>query len=184
MHNPKWMTWVPPAASGPRCPTSMWPRPSRNRASSMCPSSPWAPSTRWTPLREILEAHQGGHGHHGPQPDRRPPAHQEVRGRPPGGRHPCIKCMRCHDSTVYGHHFQCSVNPTAGLENSIAHLVQPVERVKKVAVVGGGPASMKAALVAKERGHQVTLFEAAKASWAACSTRQATSPSNIRSRIT
>ena len=73
---------------------------------------------------------------------------------------PCIKCMRCHDSTVYGHHFQCSVNPTAGLENSIAHLVQPVERIKKVAVVGGGPAGMKAALVAQERGHQVTLFEA------------------------
>ena len=46
MHNPKWMTWFTPAASGPRCPTSMWPRPSRNRASSMCPSSPWAPSTR------------------------------------------------------------------------------------------------------------------------------------------
>ncbi len=72
---------------------------------------------------------------------------------------PCIKCMRCHDSTVYGHHFQCSVNPTAGLENTIDRLVQPVERVKKVAVIGGGPAGMKAAVVACDRGHQVTLFE-------------------------
>ena len=72
---------------------------------------------------------------------------------------PCIKCMRCHDSTVYGHHFQCSVNPTAGLENSISHLVQPVVKSKKVAVIGGGPAGMKAAMVACDRGHQVTLFE-------------------------
>ena len=72
---------------------------------------------------------------------------------------PCIKCMRCHDSTVYGHHFQCSVNPTAGLENSISHLIQPVVKSKKVAVIGGGPAGMKAAMVACDRGHQVTLFE-------------------------
>ncbi len=73
---------------------------------------------------------------------------------------PCIKCMRCHDSTVYGHHFQCSVNPTAGLENNIGKMIRPVERVKRVAIVGGGPAGMKAALVAAKRGHEVTLFEA------------------------
>lgn len=73
---------------------------------------------------------------------------------------PCIKCMRCHDSTVYGHHFQCAVNPTAGLEASLRKLVQEPGECKKVAIIGGGPAGMKAACVASDRGHQVTLFEA------------------------
>lgn len=73
---------------------------------------------------------------------------------------PCIKCMRCHDSTVYGHHFQCAVNPTAGLEASLRKLVQEPVECKKVAIIGGGPAGMKAACVASDRGHQVTLFEA------------------------
>lgn len=73
---------------------------------------------------------------------------------------PCIKCMRCHDSTVYGHHFQCAVNPTAGLEASLNKLVQEPGECKKVAIIGGGPAGMKAACVAADRGHQVTLFEA------------------------
>ena len=72
---------------------------------------------------------------------------------------PCIKCMRCHDSTVYGHHFQCAVNPTAGLEASLRKLVQEPGECKKVAIIGGGPAGMKAACVASDRGHQVTLFE-------------------------
>ena len=73
---------------------------------------------------------------------------------------PCIKCMRCHDSTVYGHHFQCAVNPTAGLEASLRKLVQEPGECKKVAIIGGGPAGMKAACVTSDRGHQVTLFEA------------------------
>ena len=73
---------------------------------------------------------------------------------------PCIKCMRCHDSTVYGHHFQCAVNPTAGLEASLNKLVQEPGECKKVAIIGGGPAGMKAACVTSDRGHQVTLFEA------------------------
>lgn len=73
---------------------------------------------------------------------------------------PCIKCMRCHDSTVYGTHFQCAVNPIAGLESSIEKMETEPEWIKKVAIVGGGPAGMKAALVAADRGHDVTIFEA------------------------
>ena len=72
---------------------------------------------------------------------------------------PCVKCMRCHDSAVYGHQFACTVNPKVGLEAAINKIVEPATKVKKVAVIGGGPAGMKAALTACERGHEVTLFE-------------------------
>lgn len=72
---------------------------------------------------------------------------------------PCIKCMRCHDTAVYGHFFQCSVNPTIGLLHVIDKMVSPAGPSKKVAIIGGGPCGMKAALVAAERGHSVTLYE-------------------------
>jgi pyruvate/2-oxoglutarate dehydrogenase complex dihydrolipoamide dehydrogenase (E3) component len=41
--------------------------------------------------------------------------------------------------------------------------ITPPTTVKKVAVIGGGPAGMKAALVASERGHKVTLYEKSNA---------------------
>ena len=72
---------------------------------------------------------------------------------------PCVQCMRCHDSGVYGRHHQCSVNPKAGLEFWIDRMLEPPKKAKKVAVIGGGPAGMKAALTAAERGHDVTLYE-------------------------
>ena len=72
---------------------------------------------------------------------------------------PCVKCMRCHDSDNYAQHMQCTVNPWVGLEEALAKVPAP-KASKKVAVVGGGPAGMMAALTAKDRGHQVTLFEA------------------------
>ena len=72
---------------------------------------------------------------------------------------PCIQCMRCHDSGIYGEHFQCSVNPKAGMEFWIGSMETPPKKVKKVAVVGGGPAGMRAAMTAAERGHNVTLYE-------------------------
>jgi 2,4-dienoyl-CoA reductase-like NADH-dependent reductase (Old Yellow Enzyme family)/thioredoxin reductase len=77
---------------------------------------------------------------------------------------PCIRCNKCHrNSYAEPWTSACSVNPTFGIENRLNMLVKPPVRKKKVAVVGGGPAGMKAALVAAERGHNVTIYEKSEA---------------------
>ena len=65
---------------------------------------------------------------------------------------PCIRCDKCHGAV-------CSVNPTHGLAHVIDDMFDKTAEPKKVAVIGGGPSGMKAALTACERGHEVTLFE-------------------------
>jgi 2,4-dienoyl-CoA reductase-like NADH-dependent reductase (Old Yellow Enzyme family)/thioredoxin reductase len=73
---------------------------------------------------------------------------------------PCVKCMRCHDSAcIDGVTFVCTVNPVMGIEHKLEAIDKPATASKKVAIVGGGPAGMQAALTAAQRGHKVTLFE-------------------------
>ena len=73
---------------------------------------------------------------------------------------PCIKCMRCHDSACLENRtYVCSVNPTIGLEHKLEKIVKLANAKKKVAVVGGGPSGMQAALTATGSGHDVTLYE-------------------------
>lgn len=67
--------------------------------------------------------------------------------------------MRCHDSAVFGHLLQCSVNPTIGIMHHLNSMIVPSTESKKVAVIGGGPGGMYAALTASKRGHSVTLYE-------------------------
>ncbi|MDR1299321.1 MAG: FAD-dependent oxidoreductase [Oscillospiraceae bacterium] len=73
---------------------------------------------------------------------------------------PCIRCNKCHAISRKGLiRTACSVNPEYGLEHDLHNLISAPGRVKKVAVIGGGPGGMEAALRAANRGHAVTLFE-------------------------
>ncbi|KSW23185.1 MULTISPECIES: NADPH-dependent 2,4-dienoyl-CoA reductase [unclassified Pseudomonas] len=71
----------------------------------------------------------------------------------------CIGCNQaCLDHTFGGKLTSCLVNPRACHETELNYI--PTTHVKKIAVVGAGPAGLAAATVAAERGHQVTLFDA------------------------
>ncbi|TXI71970.1 MAG: FAD-dependent oxidoreductase, partial [Dokdonella sp.] len=72
----------------------------------------------------------------------------------------CIACNQaCLDEIFEGRLTYCLVNPRACRETELR--IEPTKRAKNLAVVGAGPAGMACALTAAERGHQVTLFEAA-----------------------
>jgi 2,4-dienoyl-CoA reductase-like NADH-dependent reductase (Old Yellow Enzyme family) len=74
-------------------------------------------------------------------------------------------CIGCNQACIG--HFQlglpisCIQYPETGRE--LLYAAKPkARRRKKVMVVGGGPAGLKAAAVAAERGHEVTLYEKEK----------------------
>ena len=70
---------------------------------------------------------------------------------------PCIGCLRCLNGIMFGKRVACTVNPSLELENE--DNIPVAQEKKQVLVIGGGPAGMEAAFVAKKRGHEVVLCE-------------------------
>lgn len=73
----------------------------------------------------------------------------------------CIGCNQaCLDHTFSGRITSCLVNPRACHETEL--VLSPTRLRKRLAVVGAGPAGLAFSVSAAERGHDVTLFDAAE----------------------
>ena len=77
---------------------------------------------------------------------------------------PCIRCgLGCVgtlEEVTGSRGLRCSVNPLCNL--GLYRSIKPLAKKKNVAIVGGGPAGMEAARIAKLRGHDVTIYEKRK----------------------
>jgi 2,4-dienoyl-CoA reductase-like NADH-dependent reductase (Old Yellow Enzyme family)/thioredoxin reductase len=75
---------------------------------------------------------------------------------------PCVGATYCLDRIYEGNGTLCIHNPATGREATMPHIISRSDGLaKKVVIVGAGPAGLEAARVAGERGHDVTVFEAA-----------------------
>jgi 2,4-dienoyl-CoA reductase (NADPH2) len=67
---------------------------------------------------------------------------------------PCTRCSTCQK--MNGLPKECRVNAALGTTH---YQIEKSPAMKRVLVIGGGPAGMEAAMVAASRGHQVMLLE-------------------------
>ena len=72
----------------------------------------------------------------------------------------CVGCNQaCIGHMLNGQPISCIQSPETGRELTFNKL-KPATKKRKILIIGGGPAGMKAATVAASRGHRVKLIEA------------------------